>query len=398
MPKQLLTKKQFFSLTKHRNLTLAEKERRWKQYIDVKSIVLNKTQKNIPRPVRIKQPALTSLKLSQCLRDYIKASIDPFDLTVNGVCIPDDIVVPSFKFSVTLNGQMVIGTTGVGYAALNPFTAVCSDNTDSNPGSINIPLILTTATYDQPGLTLDPALFTGARITTVNSSSFFTTAQLRYAQMRLVASGLELAYTGQLLNQSGAVSSQQWPGTGAPPQETLIAQIRNDPRTVTCTVSKDSRCYIPYTPTDEEYRSYQYPSYYRPRDNAAIGNSVGVFAPMFIIVTGATPGTTFQVKAVSHFEVQMAGMAVTPSHGDPNGYASFQSARTMVNRTDNPHNDTINLLKATVTNLATNISGYLPEIGMAVGGAFGAPELGYAAGGVGKSLLNELLKQESAVI
>jgi len=397
MPKQNLTKKQFFALTKHRNLSLAEKERRWKQHIDMKNIVLNKTQTKIPRTARDPAPKMTQLKLSQCLRDYIKASIDPFDHTVNGVCIPDETVVPSFKFSVTMNGQMTIGTTGVGFAALNPFAAVASDWTDTS-ALIRHPLILTTATYDQTGLVLSSGLLTNARINTINSSSFFTQTQLANAQFRLVAAGLEIIYTGQLLNQAGAVSSQQWPGTGAPPPATSIDVIRNDPRTVTCTVSKDSRCYITYTPTDELYRSYQPILNYIPSANNSIGNAEGVFAPMFIIVTGGTPGTTFQCKAVSHFELQMAGMSVTPSHGDPNGYASFQSARTMLPRTENPQADYSNLLLQTAKNLATNISGYLPAIGLAVGGAFGAPEVGSALGGVGKNLLNEILKQESSVI
>jgi len=395
MPKQSLTKKQFFALTKFKNLSLAEKERRWKQHLDMKAIVLNKTQKNIPKQSKDYSPKLTQLRLSQCLRDYIKASIDPFDHTVNGVCIPDETVVPSFKFSVTMNGQMVIGTTGVGYAALNPFAAVASDWADTS-NLIRRPLILTTATYDQTNLTLSSGLFTNARILTVNSSSFFTQAQLANAQYRLVAAGLEIIYTGQLLNQAGAVSSQQWPGTGAPPPVTTIDQVRNDPRTVTCTVSKDARCYIPYTPTDELYRSYQPINAFIPAAVASIGNAEGAFAPMFIIVTGASPGTSFQCKAVAHFEMQMAGMSVTPSHGDPNGYASFQSARTMIPRTEDPKADYSNILLQTARNLATNISGYLPSIGLAVGGAFGAPEVGSALGGAGKSLLNELLKEQSS--
>jgi hypothetical protein len=400
-----LTKKDYMELNKVRfdsaGLTIQQRNAKFDKYINKRRNINKRIKNNDPKMQSRTQytprskPVRTQMKLSDCLLSYARASIDPFDVALSNVCIPDGVTVPSYKFKTTINGQFVVGTTGVGYVALNPFLGIANDWIDQNPGYINKPAVATTAAYDQNGITITPLLFTGARINTYNSSSFFTSAQVETGSMRLVAAGLEVFYTGRTLDQAGALTILQEDGLRPFPVNNTIESIRNNPRSRTCTVSKDARCYLSYYPTSEAFNSYRPVSVYAPSLTPTVANTDGVYTPLLIFVTGSTTGTSFQFKVVQYYECQIDGMDASPSHSDPAGFAAFSSARTQTQTTDDPGLDLKNTLRNTLVNLGRNVSGYLPSLGTAVGGMFGNPVIGTVAGTSAKSLLDLALNGQS---
>jgi hypothetical protein len=338
------------------------------------------------------QPKSSRVKFSECLVRYAQASIDPFNTQLSEVCIPDNIIIPSHKFSVTINGNLVVGTKGTGYAALNPWTGAVNDNVNGNPGAINIPLTCTTAAYDQTDFLADPGLFTGARILSTQSNSMYTTASFGTSPMRLVAAGLQISYTGQLLNQSGIISLLQNDGLTPFPQTTLIATFNNNPRTRICATSSKDRCFLSYYPTNDNVISYRpINDYITPN----MANSVGVNWPLAIVVSGATPGTTCFVQVRCFYEVQMPGANVTPSHGDPVGYSAFMAARTTVPQTPHPERDLSEIMSNAARTLLTDVSGVLPAFGTAVGAYFGNPQAGGIIGSAGRSFIQSALTPSS---
>lgn len=338
--------------------------------------------RNPPKPKPA--PAPTKARFSECLVRYAQASIDPWHPNLAEVCLPDTTVVPSHKYAVTLNATLVVGTQGVGYAVLNPWTACINDNIDINPGQQRIPLVTTTAAYDQAGFVFDPVLYTGARITTHQSNSLYTAATFGASPMRLVAAGLEISYIGVLLNQAGIVSLLQNDGLNPFPVNVAVDAVNKNPRTRICSVSAKDRCYLSYYPTSDDVTSYKpLSSYIGP----TYANASGMSVPLLIGVSGATPGTSFFVKAKCYYECQIPGMNVTPSHGDPVGYGAFQAARSIIQTTNNPQKDFSTVMQEAGRNLLTQVSGALPVAGAALGTYFGNAQLGSALGEAGRSLV-----------
>lgn len=306
------------------------------------------------------------MSFTDCLVSYARAAIDPFDQSISEACIPDNNAMPSHKFSALINAQAVVGTNGVCIVGLNPWAMTARDFGVA-PGGVDMPLIVSNANYASTNVDFDVALVPG-QLDVHNSNSFYGGIQVLHQPMRLVGAALEIFYTGPTLNQAGAVTVQQTPGLTAVPLGTTIASVRNDPRSRTCSVSKGSRCYIAYTPIADDLLSYKLNDVYIPTQNASIVNPVGkTYTPLIIVVSGATPGTTFQVKAIAHFEALYPGMGTTPSHADPIGFPSFMAARAATKSTDNPSQDFINVMKETAKSVAKNLSPYLPMAGAALG-------------------------------
>lgn len=341
------------------------------------------SMRNPPKP-KPSRPPPTRAKFSECLVRYAQASIDPWHPNLAEVCIPDTTVIPSNKYAVTINGTLVIGTQGVGYASLNPWTAAINDNIDGNPGAQRIPLVCTTATYDSADYILDPVLYTGNRITTHQSNSMYNNASFGNSPMRLVAAGIEISYIGVLLNQAGIVSLLQSDGLTPFPKVVPVDTVNKNPRTRICSVSAKDRCYLSYNPTNDDVTSYKpLTNYVTP----VYANSAGMSAPLLIGVSGATPGTSFFVKVKCYYECQIPGMNVTPSHGDPVGYGALQAARSTVQTTNNPQHDFSSIMQEAGRNLLTQVSGALPAAGAAFGAYFGNPQLGSALGEAGRSIV-----------
>lgn len=342
-----------------------------------------------PHPKPRQAPKATKIGFTSCLLSYAKASIDPFDQSISEACIPDNNAMPSHKFSTYINAQAVVGTQGVCLIGLNPWTMTAKDF-GASPTHEDRPLLVTTAAYSSVSVDFAASLV-GTQLEAYNSNSFYAVANIANQAMRLVGAAVEIFYTGPTLTQAGAVTVQQTPGLQYIPAGTTVSQIRNDPRSRTCSVSKGSRCYIAYQPIADDLLSYKLNSTYMPSQTPSIASVQGCYTPLVIVVAGAAPGTTFQVKAIAHFEALYPGMGVTPSHADPIGFPSFLSARSQIRQSDEPTEDLMATLKVTAKTIASNLSPYLPMAGAALGSLAGNAALGAQAGSVVKSALDVIL-------
>jgi len=395
----MLSKKNYLDVNKvaFANLNKQQKEEKYKKYQrkfqNEKSVVVVNTN-NVKKPtnrnnnnVRVMQVARTQAKWSDCLLLYAKASIDPFDNIQRMPCIPDSMCSPSNKFKTFIDSELVIGTTRIGYAILNPWAMASNDNV-TFPTYTDSPLITTTAAYDSNVITWD---WDDIKFAITNANSPYSVAQLETGVIRLVAAGMEIEYTGQLLDQSGTISVVQWDGLRSLPNLTTISEFKSNQRTQTCATSREARCYVRYEPMREEDFSY---SLYQRHLTGAIADplykSNGIYGPLAIVVNGAEPGTTFRVRAVAYFEAQLPNLPSTPSESDPIGFPAFQAARTTVLPTQDPKQDLWTILKNTAYNIGKSITGNGPQIGAALGAALGNPAAGAAIGAVSKNLFESL--------
>jgi hypothetical protein len=323
-------------------------------------------------------------KLSKCLLSYARASIDPFDNITDMPCIPDSLTVPSYKFRTYLEADVTVGAAGTGFAIMNPYHMIFNNNLVVGTYS-DYPVLTTNTGYLNPGY-LWTTLMIGAGIglNAYNPQSpLVIDPNVKY---RLVAAGMELDYTGVLLNQSGLVSVIQWDGLDSLPNPNTIPIIRQHPRCQTCPTSREARCYVRYEPARSEDFSYHNVNYYYPH---TLGDIPGYY-PMGIFVSGATSGTTFRVRAVAFFEVQSTNLPATPSESDAVGFPAFQAARSAHLPTPDPQTDLWTILKNTASNILTSVSGFAPVIGGAIGSIFGQPMLGTAVGGLSKDLIQSV--------
>jgi len=381
----------------NQKLTKQQKEQKYQQYVRRHTMQMNREKvlvPLIPRTVKNKQRTQvkkmpiqqSKIKFSDCLLRYAQASIDPFSNIVNMPCIPDTISTPSYKFKSFVDVDMTVGTGGVGFAVFNPWTMV-ANNFAFNLTTSDYPVVVTESTYTSGSYTWGSADITAGDVTGYNSNSEFTGIQIQAGAYRLVAAGIQSEYTGQLLNQSGVITTIQWDGLKFIPQVD-IGIIRTNHRTQVCANARENRCYARYEPTSSSNFDYaDVDNYMSSINHAIIGN---YYYPIGIFVSGATPGITFRIRAVAFFELQLLQAPVTPSDSDPIGFAAFQSARTSVLPSPEPKVDLLSILKKTAMNIGNTITGFAPQIGTILGSAFGNPALGMVAGNATKDIIDTL--------
>lgn len=397
----MLSKRDYLALNTQafEKLTKKEKDEKYKVYVNrtklrtqpPKTIVSNKpmTAKVISNKNNRPKNQQNEVRLSKCLLSYARASIDPFDNITDMPCIPDSICAPSFKFRTHLDTVMTVGETGVGYAVMNPWAMAASNNL-SDGTHLDFAVVYTTDSYNDIGYSNNGAEWIAGRTIGENGNSPYTQASLSEGSLRLVAAGLEVEYTGVLLNQSGVVSVIQWNGLESLPNPTSIGNIKKNPRTQTCPTSREARCYVRYDPTSTANYDYSKYSEFIPSLNPDLPDA---YYPLAVIVSGATPGVTFRVRAVAFFELQLSNAPATPSESDPVGFPAFQAARTTVLPTQDPKEDLFSILKKTASSVVNTVSGFLPVGGAALGTFLGGPAaapLGMLAGSVTKNLLDTL--------
>lgn len=344
-------------------------------------------QKNrVPRQVGLKIQN-SSTVLSECLLLYAQASIDPFTKLAKNPCIPDNLCAPSFKFQSKIECDMAVGANKTGFVAFSPWAMAFNDPGIVAP-YVDAAIAVTTPTYTDTGITLDASEVTFSRVNIFNSNSPFSVANYGALPMRLVAAGVEIMYTGELLNQSGAITVLQNDGLNGYTNATPISFVRQNPRAMTCANSKDNRCYISYYPTDQKYLSYAPLTDYFA---SVIGSPVNNHHPLLIAISGGTAGITFMVKAVAYFEAQIPNFSATPSDSDPIGYPAFSAARTQMLPSPSPQIDLKNTLVNTLKNMGRSISGLGGAVGGAIGTALGNPAAGSVIGSAAGNLLSSIL-------
>lgn len=322
---------------------------------------------------KVARPVQTSVKLSDCLMRYAQAQLNPWGNLSEMPCIPDVICTPSHKFSAFIKTVCTVGSNGTAYVLVDPWRFW----SDAGPTQITQALITTTGAYPDAGAVNYSYALPSGNLSSANFNSPYTYASIQNGRFRLVACGVQLQYTGQILSQAGVVTTLQTDGCANLDTGTAYDAIKNNARAVTCPVSQTGVCHVNYYPTDEALLSYEPPFLYGQNQKFVL----------VMIVTGATPGTTFQVQCKAFWELQNSGFSTTPSHSDPVGLGAYHAARTQVTPTNDVGKDLQKTLKYTISEVLKNVTRVaLTPAAMAVGGALGGPPVAAAFGGAAQAL------------
>lgn len=343
---------------------------------------------NTPPPLPRRNPKATSVKLSDCLLSYAASQLTPFNYQGPDPCIPDTLCTPSYKFNASCKTEMYVGVDGVGFAIFNPWIGCLLANGSDCPVIVTYPAFAgTDLKWTNPGLY-------GTELQGFNTNTNFSLLQLTKGSIRLVGAGAELIYAGKVMDQAGVITTLQNDGLKVFIDGTPITILKNNPRAIVCANSKVGTCHVNYYPTNSDVLSYKNVEEYLP---SAVGTTLA--GPrMGIFVSGATPGTAFEVRFKAFYELQLPGMNVTASHSDPVGLGAYQTARALAVPTANPKADLMDVLKYTTQEVAASVSGVLPSIGAAVGSAFGSPTAGAVLGLAGQTALNAILQSDPTPI
>lgn len=291
----------------------------------------NRRQSN--RRQRRPPPIPNALVPSDCLKDWILAVTDPRELfhkTTGDFCIPDDIVLPSYKVKVHYRGTFAAGTNGVGFvlgAPRNPASATCLYYTDSTYAG-------TTAT----------TFNTGTGVNAASIPSNFVATSTAGAKARCVGFGIYARYTGRADARAGSYILCRHPtnlglftGEGSPQSpDSLLSAFPVSHREVVG--YQDVKiCFRPATDTDTSYQL------------AATDH------PLALCVTGAVAGASFDFSIFGFWE-EVGGnvSSLTLSKSD----SHFPEASYAVQAADSEHSGTtMEVLYEYAKALAQNMPG-----------------------------------------
>jgi len=263
----------------------------------------------------------------------MRALVDPWDLE-DEACIPDTISLPSFKFSPICRGTFQVGTQGVGFATIDPWLLAYGTQ----------PCVrATTATY--AASTFNPAL--------PDIQSFFGNSVFTHVgdtrDYRVVGCGIRIRYAGNELNRGGRIISYRQPNNGNIPGSALDVFL-NNLETVTVPVDREWHSSV-FKPARAQDISYQ--------------NSSVVLTPEYsqlLLITGATPGTTFEFDAICFFEVVGANLpTLTHSHSDPVGMSVVSTALSTHQPTTTPSDDLSSVISS-ISSIAETALSFVPGI------------------------------------
>lgn len=233
-------------------------------------------------------------------------------------CIPDVISLPSFKYSTRTRGVMYIGQANYGFVSYDPWTAAVNDCSQADA-------CLNTSTAVWTGSQFN-AVPDGTNVIASNATSMFNTANLAGitanggAQIRLVGGAVRITYTGTTLNQGGTALIIRFPSNlNLTPTYGQVVNLRET--TVTPVTRRELS--VHYMPDTTAFLSYQtFSTTFTSAGGGSTHKSLGFF------ITGVT-GNSFQVEAISHFEVIGSTLTQTPSHTDAVGFgAATQAVQT----------------------------------------------------------------------
>jgi len=256
---------------------------------------------------------MSRIGFSKCSILYAQARINSFEVS-EPPCIPDSVVLDSYKYGVFSRGNFQIGTMGDGYVAINPYSPA------NNPTFASVNLT-TSPTYVSTGYGGTAA----AGVVGANNNSPFTQLGFTNGQnyYRTVGCGLRVRYMGSELNRSGRYICYREPNNNNINAGVTNATLMNNTETTSCPCGPEW-CYVHFSPALAQDLAY---------GALATGNNLS----MLIMVNGGTAGTVYEYEAVWWFETTGGLLPMlTPSSSDPQGFAVAQSALAVTQPTNTP--------------------------------------------------------------
>lgn len=288
--------------------------------------------------------------LSQCSRDYAQALINPWDVEIPP-CIPDLIVLPSYKFGVRARGTFQIGTAGIGFVCLNPYAV----GVDAFPAPIRSGYY-TTSAYTLNTFDIGAA----AGVLPFNTDTQFKSGDIgqKGIQYRVVGAGIKARYTGVEINRGGRCLSVRHPNNQAIPAWTA-QELLAWKETVTNPADREFH-FVQFRPANQYDVSY--------RDIVIAGNSLLLF------VEGSVAGVSYEYDVVVWYEVTGTPLPnLTPSHADPLGVAAIHAALPAHQPTETPKKAEKTFMEE-VKEVASTAFSFISPIASTALNAIGGPE------------------------
>lgn len=336
-------KEKFMAKPSIKSLPWAEQEKRWDQHLASKKGGQGRKTRNqnpaqggrkkiVPRssdkPRKVKG-------LSACSVHYALALSDPWDVPVPP-CVPDNITLESWKFSIRSRGTGIVGLNGTGWVAFNPFNPYVYSVGNAISG------YTTDATYNTTGYTPGVA---GVVALGTDATQPYTNADNFDQAYRVVGSGIKVLYTGNEMNRQGV-----W---------TLARDSSNSPIVFGTTVNT----FLGYretvqVPVDKEWHAVIYKPAtasditYAPRGNDIDGTALSTklylqYPSMVCMITGGTPGASFQFDYITWFEMTGRSLPLLSlSESDPIGLSVASSAVSSHQPASNPQANAIAFAKS----------------------------------------------------
>lgn len=244
------------------------------------------------------------IKIEDCTSQYLMSLLDPTSPLSMGACIPSGFPMPSQKCRAFIRATFNAGTTGHGFAVLQP-VLVNDQVALSMTGS---------ASVGGAGTTL-------STFTNVIGESFtklpYTTAQLvtnGTVAGRVVSACLRVRYAGSESARSGLLTSSEHPD-----HSNLSAFSSNE-------INAFENSYRERPNGDGDWTTVCWSGPANPNEVEYV-NLVnpcgGGTAPLAIVVDGVPAGTSFEVEAWINIEyIGKDSVGKTPVHIDEQGYGN----------------------------------------------------------------------------
>lgn len=302
-------------------------------------------------------PLVTNnVKLRPCTAEYAVALVDPFGSRKTDPCIPDSIVLPSNKFQTKARFTMTTGSQGTGFVLFDPWHMAYRDGSLSSTYN-TAPVVFTNGAYANTGVntTIVGGAFVMAGLDIANSNSMFTNADLAGRELRLVAAGLRVTYTGSNFRNQGQVYLARTQFNTSFPLIFTIGALTQDNYTSIVPVSRKSE-YCFYTPDTHDFLSYHPQGYYVGAQGGSDHFAYGIF------IQGGDPASpqSWFVEAISYFEMIGPGLTLTKSHSDIEGMGIVQESLPVRNPTSPPGKVAQSVLSKVVNSLAETGKELLP--------------------------------------
>ena len=287
--------------------------------------------------------------LSECTRDYASALMNPWDMD-RPPCIPDLITLPSYKFGARARGTFQIGTAGVGFVAISPYTGVA--RTASGLSGFHVyytSSAYTLASYTDVGGTA--GLFANYNDTMLDIANL----SRKGFQFRVVGCGVKCKFMGSEINRSGRIVEYRQPNNQAITNGSTAQDLLNNRETATAPNDRKEH-YVQFRPANQADLYYQ---------DQILFNS----PTMTCFVEGGTPGQAFEYDAVWWFECTGQLLpALSQSHSDPIGTAAVHGALPLHQPTGTPAQNSKSFM-ARVVDFAKSSFSFIGPMIEEIGGA-----------------------------
>lgn len=282
-------------------------------------------------------------KLAGCTAHYVESQYNPFKSYPGGVCIPDFISMPSYKFSTKARGNATFNSSGCCYVMMNPYiifndldgtvaggsnqyyqAPIWASNGGNNMGS---PTTIPSKALTDPATTL-------ANVQSAANPYYWdspvTTAAAKAAlagdgkwDWRPVSAGIKVKYAGDVMARKGQIVLFEEPtnsetlSTNNQTQAGLLQRVE-----AAFSAFGDGEYAVTYHPRNLSDLDYVSSWAANLADRSGWLSSYPV---LLIAIFGGPPNETVVFEAMCHWEI--TGSAVpsrTKSHSDPNGFGAAQ--------------------------------------------------------------------------